>query len=183
MNRKYVLAGLGAAALVVGAGAVAVARGGPDGWGNGGMHGMGGMGGLMGGPMMHQMLRGFDTDKDGKLSQAEIDKARADQLARFDADKDGKLSLKEFEGVFMETVRPMMVRGFQYFDANGDAAVDATEFLEPTNKMVARMDSNNDGFLDDTDRRGRGHGWGRHGGRDDGPDVPDAPAPAPTPQP
>ncbi len=177
INKKKTLIGLGAAILVVGAGAAAVsAAGGRMGWHGGGF----GMGGMMHGFGMREVLKGFDADKDGKLAQAEIDKVRQDQLARYDADKDGKLNMKEFEGVLLETMKPVVVRGFQFLDTNGDGIIDADEYNEPTQKIVARFDRNSDGFIDENDRGRGGHGKWRHGrqGGSDGPMEKPADAPA-----
>ena len=104
----------------------------------------------------------FDTDKDGKLTQQELDDARKTLLAAHDSDKDGKLTLAEFETLWLEVKRERMVRGFQRIDRNGDASISLDEFIKPYADLVSRMDRNNDGVLDREDRRfrgwrGRGH--------------------------
>src|SRR5438477_1177724 len=79
-----------------------------------GMCGMAGMqmGGMPPGMRFwaHQLMERYDTNKDGKISQDEIDNNRAEWLARFDSDKDGTLSLKEFENLWLEAHRLQMVR-------------------------------------------------------------------------
>lgn len=102
------------------------------------------------------MLEQFDANKDGNLTQAEIDQVRKDRLAKFDTNKDGKLSLQEFEPLWLDFTRQQMVRSFQRLDADGDAAVTQDEYLKPTNRIVARGDRNNDGQLNQQDRRRRG---------------------------
>ncbi len=109
----------------------------------------GGMGGGL------AMMEQFDANKDGNLTQAEIDQARKDKLAKFDTNKDGKLNLKEFEALWLETMRQQMVRSFQRLDADGDAIVTSDEYSKPFQHMVDRRDRNGDGQLnkDDAHRR------------------------------
>ena len=54
-----------------------------------------------------EMFDAVDADGDGRLTQAEIDKARNDRHAAHDADADGNLSLEEFAGLWQETTRPL----------------------------------------------------------------------------
>ncbi len=118
------------------------------GWGKKGAgHGYG----KGGGP--HAMMQRFDANKDGKLTQEELDGARKTLLARHDGDKDGKLSLAEFEKLWLEVKRRRMVRSFQRIDEDGDAAITLDEFLKPYAKMISRLDRNEDGVLDKQDRR------------------------------
>lgn len=109
-----------------------------------------------------RLMERFDTDKDGKLTQTELDDARKSLLARFDADKDGKLSLQEFEPLWLEVMRRRMVRGFQRLDIDGDAAITQEEFLKPFSSTVEKMDRNEDGVLDKQDRRRHHRRGGRH---------------------
>ncbi|MGI9381588.1 MAG: EF-hand domain-containing protein [Methyloligellaceae bacterium] len=114
------------------------------------------------GHSIERLLERFDTDKDGKLTQEELDAARKDLLANHDADKDGSLSLKEFESLWIEVMRRRMVRGFQRLDGDGDAAVTLEEFLKPFAHTVEVMDRNGDGVVSRSDRRRhRGHDQGR----------------------
>ena len=75
-----------------------------------------------------QMLELYDLNKDGKLTQDEIDKARADQLAKFDANKDGKLNLQEYQALWLDAMHERMVRAFQAHDSNGDGEITVAEF-------------------------------------------------------
>lgn len=102
-----------------------------------------------------RLIERFDTDKDGKLTQDELNKARIDLLARYDANKDGALSLDEFQKLWLDFKRLRMVRVFQRFDRDGDASITSDEFLKPFAHAVERMDRNDDGVLDKSDRRRR----------------------------
>lgn len=176
MDKKARIAVVGGILGVAGLTGIALATAGQGEWGlgMGGHHGMGdGPGWHRGrGRMMH-MLENLDTNKDKKLTQEEIDTARAALLTGNDADKDGQLSLAEFEKVFLEQMRPMMVRAFQRLDRDGNATVTAEEFSEPFAGIVARLDRNDDKVLDESDRK-RGRGW-RHRGRDRGEEAERAP--------
>ena len=139
---------------------------------------MGGMGGMAGGchggmgrghgMMGQQMMERYDADKDGKLTQTEIDQNRQQWLAEFDADKNGTLSLDEFKQLWLKGRNQMMVREFQFFDKDGNAQVTLEEYQAPLANVVTERDTNNDGSLGPDDRRmmgqhqGEGRSW-RHG--------------------
>lgn len=99
-----------------------------------------------------RLMERFDTDKDRKLTQSELDDARKALLAKYDTNKDGKLSLQEFEPLWLEVMMRRMVRGFQRLDIDGDAGVTEEEFLRPFKNTVEKMDRNDDGVLDKQDR-------------------------------
>ena len=94
-----------------------------------------------------EMFAAIDADGDGKLTQAEIDKARNDRHAAHDADGDGNLSLEEFAGLWHETTRPLTVRAFQMLDTDGDAVVTRAEYDRPLAGIVERLDRDRDGGL------------------------------------
>jgi len=113
--------------------------------------GFGGPGMRMG-MMAQELLRDVDTDRDGKLTQQEIDNAIGARLTRFDADGNGRLSLEEFQGVWTDFTRPVTVRAFQFLDPNGDAAVAKDELDTRFGRAVQRFDRNGDGALSPEDR-------------------------------
>jgi EF hand len=108
-----------------------------------------GMGNVMG------MMERYDTNRDGALSQEEIDTNRTQWHGEFDADKTGDLTLAEFEALWLRARREMMVREFQEFDRDGDGKVTLDEYKAPLNAMVSRLDRNGDGLLNRDDRRRR----------------------------
>lgn len=155
MQRKTRLMLGGVLAAVIGLGAVASLAHADRGPGGFGKHG-GGMG-----PMWMNMAERYDANKDGKVSQDEIDTNRTERYGQFDADKDNAMSLKEFEALWLEANRQRMVREFQRFDKDGDAKMTLDEYKAPLASIVADRDRNGDKFLSEDDRRR--HGDNRRG--------------------
>lgn len=112
-------------------------------------HGMGGPGNVM------AMMERYDANKDGSLSQEEIDTNRTQWHGEFDADKTGDLSLAEFQALWLKARRDMMVREFQEFDRDGDGKLTLEEYKAPLAMLVTRMDANSDGVLNRQDRMQR----------------------------
>lgn len=141
------------------------------------------MGGPMG-PMGGMDFAAMDADKDGKVTQAEIDAFRAGQAAAIDTDGDGLLSVEEIAAMHIRaattrandhatrmierqdsdgdgklsvaemSVRPMPARMFEMLDADGDGAITEAEVDAAQERMA--------------ERRGGGHGEkhrGPHGPR------------------
>jgi len=119
-----------------------------------------GRGGHRGGMMFDQIMQQIDADGDGALTQPEVDAFRAAQVGAADASGDGSLSLEEFQTVFdtlsEDQRRQRMVRAFQRLDSDGDGSVTQAEMDAVFGDIVNRMDRNEDGQLDQDDRRGRG---------------------------
>jgi EF hand len=114
-----------------------------------GRHGMQDVSGLM---------ERYDANRDGALSQEEIDTNRSQWHGEFDKDKTGDLTLAEFETLWLKARRETMVREFQEFDRDGDGKLTLDEYKAPLNAMVSRLDSNGDGLVNKDDRRrGRDH--------------------------
>ncbi len=71
----------------------------------------------------HGILMTFDTDGNGRVTQAEIDEYRSKRLAKFDTDGNGSLTLSEYQTLWLAAMREKMVDRFQDLDADGDAMV------------------------------------------------------------
>lgn len=152
----------------------------------GGMHRMwmGGGHGEGHGMMGQHMMERYDANKDGKLTQPEIDQNRQQWLAEFDADKNGTLSLDEFKLLWLKSRSEMMVREFQFFDKDGNGQVTIEEYKTPLSDVVADGDINKDGALSPDDRPMMGerqhrlhHFHGNGGGMDGkGPPQEDGPS-------
>ena len=130
--------------------------------------------GSSGGPMRGGLLDTYDTNDDGKLTQAEIDEARKANLAKFDTDANGELTLVEYQALWADAMRRAMVRQFQAHDADGSGTVTIEEFTVRFSDVVENLDRNGDGELtrDELRRHGRRGpmGKGPHGPRGDDDD-------------
>lgn len=157
MQRKTKIAlaaGVAGALTLGGAAGLAMAGGS---WNNGmGGHRMMGM----------QMMERYDANKDGKLTQEEIDADRTAWHGEFDLDKNASLSLEEFKALWLKARNEMMVREFQQLDRDGNGQVTLDEYKDPLSQMVANLDRNGDGALSRDDRpekHGKRQGRMRHG--------------------
>ena len=134
-NRTKIFLGIGAATMLALGGLAGLAQADMDGgMHGGGQCGMGHGGGHGPGMMGRQMMERYDANKDGKLTQAEIDQNRQQWLADADANKDGTLSLDEFKVLWLKARNEMMVREFQFFDrdGNGQVTIENTRARWPT---------------------------------------------------
>ena len=157
--QKYTKIALIALAGLVAAGGVAVAH---KGWKHG-FRGHGPMG-------FYEMSERYDANKDGKISQEEIDTNRTSWLSEFDGDKSGALALGEFQNLWLKARNQQMVREFQQFDRDGNGQVTLDEYKLPLSKIVAEMDQDKDNALSGDELSPRRH-WGknRHGEMGPGP--------------
>ena len=119
--------------------------------------------GKRGGGHGEMLFERFDANKDGKITKDEIAAVTKKSVTEYDKNKDGKLSLDEFQGLFNEIMHQRMVRMFQRLDSDGDAQVTEGEIAKKTDRLMARMDRNDDGEIE------RGEGRPHHGMRGDGP--------------
>ena len=90
------------------------------------------------------MIKSFDTNKDGKLSEAERKIARAtrkaERLGAYDKDKDGTLSKAERADFLHDKV----TEKFESIDSNGDAEIDLAEAeksCSPLSRHFERVDA------------------------------------------
>ena len=154
ITTRNVLLGAGTALALVGFASMSLADGGRHGHG----HHDGG----------YRLFEAYDANGDGALTQAEVDQARQSQLGEFDENGDGSLSLEEYQALWMDAMRERMVDRFQAHDDDGDGMVTAEEFGERFERMVGRLDDNDDGELtmDELRHRHRDRDSERHHDRD-----------------
>ena len=144
---------LAALAGLIAIGGVAVAH---QGW----KHGFRGHG-----PMdFSQLAERYDTNKDGKISQDEIDTNRANWLTEADGDKSGTLALPEFQSLWLKTHNQQIIRDFQRLDRDANGQITADEYKLPLSKLVADMDRDKDNAISaDELSQGRHGAMKRHG--------------------
>lgn len=119
------------------------------------------------GAQMGKMFEENDLNKDGAVTQNEVDTNRKQKLEKYDTDKDGALSLGEFENLWLDHMRPRMVDGFQRLDNDGSGKVTIEEYVAPFAKIIDRHDSNDDGKITEKELRNHMKKGMRHGMRDD----------------
>jgi Ca2+-binding EF-hand superfamily protein len=97
---------------------------------------------------LEALLEKFDTNKDGKITKAQIDAVLADQMKKYDTDGDGTLSLSEYQALFDDQMHEAMVRSFQALDREGAGKVTLDELRAPIDRVVQRLDRNHTGVID-----------------------------------
>ncbi|MCB6178355.1 EF-hand domain-containing protein [Rhodobacter sp. Har01] len=135
------------------------------------------------GTMMLNQFDAVDADKDGKVTQAELDAFRTARFTEADADKDGFLNQDELAAMQLKMMQARMAdraaRMLTRLDADKDGKLAATEM--PAVQVEARMfdlaDADNDGAVSKDEmqqaqawmqghrdgKRDRGHGKNRGG--------------------
>ena len=133
MRKTRTLMGMGVAAVLGGTVlAGASYADGDERFDNHGEHGMG-------------LVAAIDADRDGTLTQGEIDKARTDRnaaLAAHDSNDDSSLTLSEFAHLWRQTMRSATVGALQRLDTDGEAVISRTEYEQPLGDFVQRLDRN-----------------------------------------
>lgn len=141
---------------------------------------------------VNPVIQALDTDKDGEISADEIAKAPA-ALKTLDKNGDGKLSAEELRpnmrgpggdrgGPRADTTE--VVNGMMAFDKNGDGKLSAEELPERMRGIVARADTDKDGFAsrDELTKALASQGAGRPGvDHDERPSKAEVPKPSPGP--
>jgi hypothetical protein len=90
-------------------------------------------------------MKALDSDKDGKLSAAELANASA-ALAALDANQDGSVTEDELRPPPLGQGKPgdHLLR----LDTDKDGKVSLDEFLAPPKEAFGHLDKNGDGFID-----------------------------------
>ncbi len=99
----------------------------------------------------------LDTDRDGKVSLAEITAEQGRLIAAADVDGDGKLSIDEFRrrGRLFQALGTTTL--FDLIDVDGDRSLSAEELAKPSERWCSRTDANADGLLDPEEFPSRRH--------------------------
>lgn len=167
MKRKITLTLAAVTALALSGGA-AFAEGGHYKHHGSGMH-KGGMhhGGMHRGGM--RLFNKLDADKNGVVTRAEAEQARADRFAKLDANGDGTITVAEIDKAIEKKLRRMQVR-MRYkmlsrLDTNGDGQVTNEEFTARPMRLFNRVDRNGDGEVTREEAKKMMRHMRRHGKR------------------
>ena len=104
----------------------------------------------------------LDANKDGQVTQQEMEAHRTARFSEADTDGDGQLSLEEMQAAAQKKASDRVTRMFENNDANKDGFLNQDELPKPrrADKMFDRMDADNSGgiseqeFADAKDRMG-----------------------------
>jgi Ca2+-binding EF-hand superfamily protein len=91
-------------------------------------------------------LSRLDTNKDGKVTLAELVAAKTNRLHEFDANKDGVITQAEFEAGMKAQRQAHVAKLFERRDTDRDGRLSREESRMPE-RWFTRLDSNADGFL------------------------------------
>lgn len=122
----------------------------------------------------------IDADKDGQITQAEMDAYKAQRAAELDGDKDGFISADEMAAGMMARMAERMTTMARHRlvdqDKDGDGKVSLAEMAEGPGEgqLFSRADANGDGALTEDEiaavrarmEEGMKDGGGKHRGGD-----------------
>ena len=109
------------------------------------------------------MFQEMDANRDGKVTQAEIDAFEAARAAEIDTNHDGKITADELQAFHEKEKAKREAAMLARMDTNGDGTVSVQEYEAAQTWRLARMDSNGDGTIDEQDMHMRGgDGGGMH---------------------
>jgi EF hand len=92
------------------------------------------------------LIEQYDVNKDGKVSQEEIDSNRTRWHADFDTDKSGDLNFAEFEQLWLKSHHEQIAREFRQLDRDGDGRLTLQEYKHPTPAAMTATDRDSDGI-------------------------------------
>jgi Ca2+-binding EF-hand superfamily protein len=116
---------------------------------------------------MARRIELLDTNKDGKVSIAEIHAEQKRLLGAADVNGDGMLSVEEFRRRGRWFISLRTISFFDMLDSDGDGQISEKEMTDPSARWFSRYDANKDKALDSDefaksgrrgDRQGRGSG-------------------------
>ncbi len=117
-------------------------------------------------PRAERMFERIDTDKDGQITQADMQAFAAARFARMDANSDGTVTPDERKASRMAHRESRKADRFARMDANGDGSVSMDEMKAArgarAERRFGKLDANADGVLSQAEMMA---GKGRHGGK------------------
>jgi Ca2+-binding EF-hand superfamily protein len=103
-----------------------------------------------------------DKNHDGKLSRAEVPNMPDQVFARLDKNSDGVLSAEELQGN-PERAEKHAQKWLERADTDHDGAISRDEAIAAMDRKFGRLDTNNDGVVTAEEAKAAHHGRGKHG--------------------
>lgn len=103
--------------------------------------------GAMFGPMIEQQFTLADKDRDGKVTQAEIDALRAEHFQAADTNGDGSIDQTEMQAWGTKMRSEHMKKFFATLDKDGDGKLSKSEVPARLAGRFDSVDTNKDGFI------------------------------------
>ena len=97
------------------------------------------------------MQKVFDANNDGNISKTEMTSKAKNTMHNYDENKDNALSLEEYKKLWIKKMNRRMVRHFQRLDQDGNAMVSLEEINNGMDRIMWRMDRNNDNVISKDD--------------------------------
>ncbi|MCY6381172.1 EF-hand domain-containing protein [Hoeflea prorocentri] len=111
---------------------------------------------------MKRAFERYDVNKDGVITQEEVDAVIVERFNAFSGDDD-TISLEDFRAAWLDQSRDRMVRAFQRLDRDGDGAISAEEYDTASERMFSRLDRDGDGELTRPAKGDQAKAGGKHG--------------------
>ncbi|WP_417432169.1 EF-hand domain-containing protein [Kiloniella sp.] len=89
-----------------------------------------------------------DTNGDGQITQQEIANVQATKFSQTDLNNDGSISLPEMQEAVARRIAERTKNKFSKMDADNSGGISTEEFNARIDKMIKRLDHNNDGVID-----------------------------------
>ncbi len=97
---------------------------------------------------MIETLEAADTNNNGRLTQAELDKTLKNRFARMDRNRDGKANPDDAPGMARQQYLSRVTPIIQERDLNGDGALSYAEFSAPPLENFNVADTDKDGEVE-----------------------------------
>lgn len=104
-------------------------------------------------PPFEKLLERFDVNKDGSLTQDEVQSVQSGFFTAADTNGDGFLTIEEFEAARAQERETHLTEKFAELDSNGDGGIAADELTNAAgpdrhlSRHFAKVDTNGDGSI------------------------------------
>ncbi len=89
----------------------------------------------------------LDSNKDGRISQSELDARRQAAFRAMDTNSDGIVSQEEYKAAVLARMTPRLEKRYAKLDRNDDGKLSPDEIGRHKRNFIERMDTNGDGAI------------------------------------